>query len=189
MSLQRDPADETAPAIEASQRVGIYKTREAARQARDMMLGDGIPSAQVSLLSTEDPSGLQLATKRGTQAPLMAWLGMLGGTLFGGVIGAVLGRGAVSFAGMPIEIGARTISGLLFAFAFGLVGAAIGAVFGAQRAAYRTNFQQADAPDAGTALGVVTTSEEQDERARYAFKSTGAVDVHEEPARVLPRAV
>ena len=77
---------------------------------------------------------------------------------------------------------------LLFAFGLGFVGAAMAAAVGARHAAYRTEFQQADAAHFGCAVGVVTTTKEQSRMASYVLQSTGAIDIQRERARVNPRA-
>lgn len=184
-----EPLDqESANDYLAEQRVGIYKTSAAARRAKMMMINDGVPSEQISLLAPEDPDGLQLATRRATRAPTSAWLGLGAGSLLGAMLGSVMGHGAISFLGASFAGGGRWVTALIGALVIGLLGALIGAIIGGQRSVFRTAFRQPNSSGSGTALGVVTKSVGESRAADYAFESTGAINVHAEPARIAVQA-
>jgi len=171
----------------SEQRIGIYKTPDAARRAKAIMIERGIPPSQVSVLAAENPDGLQLATRRVSRAPTSGWVGLATGSAVGALLGATLARGSLALLGLGVFDG-RWVSALVFAFVLGLVGAAMAAIAGVRHAAYRTAFQQGDASRFGSAVGVITTTPEQSRMASYALKSTGAIDIHRERARVHPRA-
>lgn len=188
MTAQIHTQDPALVPYASEQRIGIYDTPDAARRAKAIMIERGIPPSQVSVLASENPDGIQLATRRINRAPSSGWFGLACGSMVGALLGATLGRGSLALLGLGV-LGGRWVSALVLAFVLGLVGAAMGAIAGARRAAYRTAFQQGDASRFGSAVGVVTTTPEQSRMASYALKSTGAIDIHRERARVRPRVV
>lgn len=157
--------------------IGVYKTREAAQKAKRTMRERGIPSERTSLLSPDDTHGPHLAVYADHRASQVAWVGaLLGGTLGGLVLGGLM-VGEVEFEGFT-----TLMEGHLVAFLVGFVlaavpGALIGAAIGWRQPTLKADFFDADEKRGGTALGVITLSDDELETARYAFRSTGALQV------------
>lgn len=179
-------------AIEAQRQpkqwVGIYKTRAAAQRGRQTMLERGVPEHNISLLAADGGPGPVLSAARTSRAPLTAWLGLLAGSTLGGLAGVLLGRGTLEVWGLEEPVAAWWISGTIFAFGFGLIGATLAALAGLRTTADEAAFHSPSDPRTGTALGVVTESAQQAVDVDDAYETSGAVDVHAEPARILPLA-
>lgn len=157
--------------------IGVYKTDEAAQKAKRTMRERGIPDDRTSLLSPDDTRGPHLAAYPHHQAAQVAWLGALIGGALGALVLGALTVGEVELEGFMNLLEGRVVSALV-GFAMGATpGALIGAFVGWRRPVLRADFFDADDKRGGTALGVVTKTVEELDAAKYAFRSTGALQV------------
>lgn len=155
--------------------IGLYKTTEAARKAKQLMRERGIPARRTSMLSPDDTEGPHLATYPHHQAARYA----LFGTVVAAFVGLVLFGAATegSVAGLEDVLSAKAVAMLVGVALLAPIGALVGAVIGWRRPVLQADFFDADADRGGTALGVIVESPDEHEAARYAFKATGALRV------------
>ena len=155
--------------------IGLYKTREAAAKARELMIARGIGEAQISLLAPEGEGGPRLAAYAASTSAATAWkYGLPAGALTA-LVGFGLTAGSLELGGSPIEAG---LVGALAGCSVGLLfGAAVGALVGRRQHMLRADFFAPDAKRGATALGVLTHDEAENEHARYAFRATGALQI------------
>ena len=155
--------------------IGLYKTREAAAKARELMVARGIGEAQVSLLAPEGEGGPRLAAYAASTSAETAWKYGLPTGAVAALVGFGITAGTLELGGSPIEAG---IVGALAGLGVGLLlGGAVGAVVGRRRHALRADFFEPDAKRGAVALGVLTHDEAENEHARYAFRATGALQI------------
>jgi len=155
--------------------IGLYKTMEAARKAKQLMRQRGIPDRRTSLLSPDDTDGPHLATYPHHQATRYAWLGAAIGAFVGAVAFGVSTEGAID--GLGTILGGKAVAMLVGIALFAPFGAIAGAIVGWRRPVLRADFFDADDKRGGTALGVIVESTEEDDAAHYAFRATGALRV------------
>lgn len=169
--------------------IGLYKTTEAARKAKAMMREQGIPDERTSLLAPDDTRGPHLAAFAHHAAGRYAWLGGALAAAFGALILGVSTTAEITWVNdHPFTAGhwASALWGAALAFPLGAV---VGAVFGWRKPTLRADFFEADEDRGGTALGVIARTAEEAEAARYAFRSTGALQVRSgKPVAARPAA-
>ena len=104
--------------------VGVFESREDARDAIEALKDDGFAADAISILSPDKQATQQIAEDTGTHAGAGAATGVVTGGVLGGIGGWLVGIGALAIPGVGPFIAAG-------AFATALGGAAIGAGIGA----------------------------------------------------------
>lgn len=155
--------------------IGLYKTTEAARKAKQLMRERGIPDRRTSMLSPDDTAGPHLATYPHHQAARYGAFGAILAAFVGLVAFGALTEGTV--VGLEDVLGAKVVAMLVGVALFAPVGAIVGALVGWRRPVLQADFFDADADRGGTALGVIIESPDEQEAAHYAFRATGALRI------------
>ena len=155
--------------------IGLYKTEVAATKAQELMMERGIPARRISRLAPDSDVGVRLASYAGHNAAPVAWKW---GAIAGLVLAATLGIGA---SGELTLVGLITVPGMvagaLAGFAIGLtVFGIVGAVIGRRQYRLQADFFTPDERRGAVALGAVLETDEEIEHARYAYRSTGALE-------------
>src|ERR1700682_5880047 len=104
--------------------VGVFESREDARDAIEALKDDGFAAGTISILSPDKQATQQIAEDTGTHAGGGAATGAVAGGILGGLGGWLVGIGALAIPGVGPFIAAG-------AFATALGGAAVGAGIGA----------------------------------------------------------
>ncbi len=161
--------------------VGLYKTPEAASKAVALMGARGIPDERTSLLRPDDRAGPHLATYASNLAARYACLGAAVAGAAVALLLAALTVGEIELEGIA-QIGSGALVPALAGFGFGApLGALVGALYGWRQPVLRADFFDADDRRGGTALGVLTETPDELEAARFAFRSTGALQIRRQP--------
>ncbi len=157
---------------------GIYRTRGAAEQGVDTLIGNGFRREDISVLLPENVGTKDFAHEKGTKAPEGAATGATAGAAIGGTLGLLAGIGALAIPGLGPFIAAGPIMGALAgAGSGGMVGGLIGALVGMGIPEYQAKRYEGIVRDGGILLSVHCDNSDWVKRAKELLEQTGANDV------------
>jgi hypothetical protein len=157
---------------------GIYKTRERAVEAVDMLTANGFRSTDISVLMPENVGTKDFAHEKKTKAPEGAAAGAGTGAVVGGTLGLLAGIGALAIPGLGPLIAAGPIMGALAgAGAGGAAGGLIGALVGMGIPEYEAKRYEGRVKSGHILLSVHCDSSDWVKKAKDVLERTGAEDI------------
>jgi hypothetical protein len=178
---------------------GIYPSYANVESGVDGLKAAGFNNRDISVLFSQSAGSKDFAHEKGTKAPEGATAGAGTGVVLGGVMGWLLGVGALAIPGLGPFIAAGPImAALAGAGVGGTVGGIAGALVGVGIPEYEAKRYEGKVKHGGILLSVHSDSSDGTKRAKLILEATGAQDIsstsegHSAGANVnqdLPRAV
>jgi len=157
---------------------GIYRSRERAEQAVDMLTSNGFRSTDISVLMAENVGTKDFAHEKGTKAPEGTATGAGAGAVVGGTLGLLAGIGALAIPGVGPLIAAGPIMGALAgAGAGGVAGGIIGALVGMGIPEYEAKRYEGRVKSGQILLSVHCDNSDWVGRAKEILERSGAEDI------------
>ena len=158
---------------------GIYQNRVQLEDAVNALHKAGFRNTDTAVLFSENQGSKDFAHERHTKAPECAILGAGLCAVVGGVLGYLVGSGAVAIPGVgPSFIAAGPIMGLLAGLGIGgTVGAMIGVLAGLGIPEYEAKRYDGRTKHGSTLLSVHCDSSDWVKRAKDRLKDTGAESI------------
>jgi hypothetical protein len=157
---------------------GICRTRAAAEQCVDDLLGNGFRKEDISVLMPENVGTKDFAHEKGTKAPEGAATGATAGGVIGGTLGLLAGIGALAIPGLGPFIAAGPIMGALAGVGTGaVVGGIAGALIGMGIPEYEAKRYEGMVREGGILLSVHCDNSDWVKRAKDILERDGARDV------------
>jgi hypothetical protein len=157
---------------------GIYRSRERAEQAVDMLTANGFRSTDISVLMAENVGTKDFAHEKGTKAPEGAATGAGAGVVVGGTLGLLAGIGALAIPGVGPLIAAGPIMGALAgAGAVGVAGGIVGALVGMGIPEYEAKRYEGRVKSGQILLSVHCDNSEWVSRAKEILERSGGEDI------------
>jgi hypothetical protein len=172
---------------------GIYSSVAYAERAVDTLVQAGFPSADISVLLSDNRGTKDFAHEKETKAPEGTAAGVTAGGVIGGGLGVLAGIGALAIPGIGPFIAAGPImAGLAGLGVGGAVGGLIGALIGMGIPEYEAKRYEGHIKSGGILLSVHCDTSDEIKRSKELLKGTGAEDIAStgesshgvEPARV-----
>jgi hypothetical protein len=158
--------------------LGIYKTREDAENAVNVLKNDGFSTDDISVLMPNSEGSQDFAHTKGTKAPEGATTGATSGAAIGGTLGLLAGLGVLAIPGIGPFIAAGPIMGALAgAGAGGAVGGIGGALIGLGVPEYEAKRYEGIVKDGGILLSVHAANSSEVDKAKKCLKKTDAKDI------------
>ncbi|MGB6387562.1 MAG: DUF3341 domain-containing protein [Terriglobales bacterium] len=176
---------------------GIYPSYANVESGVDGLKAAGFSNRDISVLLPAGAGTRDFAHEKGTKAPEGVTAGAGTGVVLGGVMGWLLGVGALAIPGLGPFIAAGPIMATLAgAGVGGTVGGITGALIGMGIPEYEAKRYEGRVKDGGILLSVHSNSSDETKRAKLILEATGAQDISStseassDHAKVdLPRAV
>jgi hypothetical protein len=176
---------------------GIYPSYANVESGVNGLKAAGFSNRDISVLFPAGAGSRDFAHEKGTKAPEGASAGAGTGVVLGGVMGWLLGVGALAIPGLGPFIAAGPImAALAGAGAAGVVGGIAGALVGMGIPEYEAKRYEGQVKDGGILLSVHSNSSDETKRAKLILEGTGAQDISstseassDQPKVDLPRAV
>jgi hypothetical protein len=176
---------------------GIFPSYANVESGVDGLKAAGFSNRDISVLFPAGAGSRDFAHEKGTKAPEGASAGAGTGVVLGGVMGWLLGVGALAIPGLGPFIAAGPImAALAGAGVGGTVGGIAGALVGMGIPEYEAKRYEGRVKDGGILLSVHSSSSDETKRAKLILEATGAQDVSstseaksDQPAVDLPKAV
>jgi len=157
---------------------GIYRTREDASRAVDVLRAAGFRNTDISALLPENVGTKDFAHEKNTKAPEGAAAGTASGVVVGGTLGWLAGIGALALPGLGPFIAAGPIMGLLAGAGAGAVtGGLIGALAGLGLPEYEAKRYEGRVKEGGILLSVHCDNSEWVRKAKDLLDQTGAGEI------------
>jgi hypothetical protein len=157
---------------------GIYPSYANVESGVDGLKAAGFSNRDISVLFPAGAGTKDFAHEKGTKAPEGASAGAGTGVVLGGVMGWLLGVGALAIPGLGPFIAAGPImAALAGAGAGGVVGGVTGALVGMGIPEYEAKRYEGRVKDGGILLSVHSNSSEETKRAKQILEATGAQDI------------
>jgi len=154
---------------------GIYPSYANVESGVDGLKAAGFSNRDISALFPAGDGTRDFAHEKGTKAPEGASAGAGTGVILGGVMGWLLGVGAIAIPGLGLFIAAGPImAALAGAGAAGVVGGIAGALVGMGIPEYEAKRYEGRVKDGGILLSVHSTSSDETKRAKLILEATGA---------------
>jgi hypothetical protein len=176
---------------------GIYPSYANVESGVDGLKAAGFSNRDISVLFPAGSGSRDFAHEKGTKAPEGASAGAGTGVVLGGVMGWLLGVGALAIPGLGPFIAAGPIMAALAGAGFGgTVGGIAGALIGMGIPEYEAKRYEGRVKDGGILLSVHSNTSDETKRAKLILEATGAQDISstseassDHPKVDLPRAV
>ncbi len=157
---------------------GIYPSYANVESGVDGLKAAGFSNRDISALFPAGAGSRDFAHEKGTKAPEGATAGAGTGVVLGGVMGWLLGVGALAIPGLGPFIAAGPImAALAGAGAAGVVGGIAGALVGMGIPEYEAKRYEGRVKDGGILLSVHSNSSDETKRAKLILEATGAQDI------------
>ncbi|HEX9760898.1 MAG TPA: hypothetical protein VGA40_08255 [Candidatus Acidoferrales bacterium] len=157
---------------------GIYPTLASVESGVDALKVGGFRNTDISVLFPDNTGSKDFAHEKGTKAPEGAVTGAGGGAVAGGVLGWLVGIGALTIPGLGIFVAAGPImAALAGAGVGGAVGGIGGALVGLGIPEYVAKRYEGRVKDGGILLSVHSDNSEWTKRAHEILERTGAQDI------------
>jgi hypothetical protein len=157
---------------------GIYTSADQAERAVNVLIDDGFPSQDVSVLMPDQRSTREFAHHKDTKAPEGATAGAAAGGALGGTLGVLVGLGTLAIPGLgPLLAAGPIVAGLAGLGAGGAVGGFIGALAGMGIPEYEARRYEGHVKNGGILLSVHCETPGEILRAREILTDTGATDI------------
>jgi hypothetical protein len=157
---------------------GIYKTRTAAENGVDRLIGAGFSAGDISALLSQAVSSREFAHEKHTKAPEGGTTGAVAGGAVGGTLGLLAGIGAIAIPGIGPFIAAGPImTALAGAGAGGAVGTLIGALSGLGMPEYEAKRYEGRVKTGDVLVSIHCDTSDEITLAKDLLKSTGAEDI------------
>jgi hypothetical protein len=176
---------------------GIYPSYTNVESGVDGLKAAGFSNRDISVLFPASAGSRDFAHEKGTKAPEGASAGAGTGVVLGGVMGWLLGVGALAIPGIGPFIAAGPImAALAGAGVAGTIGGIAGALIGMGIPEYEAKRYEGRVKDGGILLSVHSNSSDETKGAKLILEATGAQDISStseassgNPKVDLPRAV
>ena len=157
---------------------GIYPGVDNAERAVDMLVREGFPNNDISVLLPDNQSSKDFAHEKHTKAPEGTATGAATGGTIGGALGLLAGIGALAIPGVGPLIAAGPIVATLAGLGVGgAVGGLVGALVGMGIPEYEAKRYEGRVKDGGVLLSVHCATSNDVTRAKDLLKRTGAEDI------------
>jgi hypothetical protein len=157
---------------------GIYPNYANVENGVDGLKAAGFRNSDISVLFPESSGSKDFAHEKGTKAPEGATAGAGTGVVLGGVMGWLVGVGALAIPGLGPFIAAGPImAALAGAGVGGTVGGIAGALVGMGIPEYEAKRYEGRVKDGGILLSVHSDSSDWTKRAKQILEATGAQDI------------
>src|ERR1700678_1797326 len=157
---------------------GIYPSYANVESGVDGLKGAGFSNRDISVLFPAGSGSRDFAHEKGTKAPEGASAGAGTGVVLGGVMGWLLGVGALAIPGLGPFIAAGPIMAALAGAGFGgTVGGIAGALIGMGIPEYEAKRYEGRVKDGGILLTVHSDDSAWTKKAKEILERTGAQDI------------
>ncbi|WP_031495725.1 quinol:electron acceptor oxidoreductase subunit ActD [Bryobacter aggregatus] len=157
---------------------GIFHTRVGVENAIDQLRAHGFRSADISVLMPENVGNKDIGTEKTSKAPEAAAAAGATGAVAGGVLGWLVGIGALAIPGVGPFIAAGPIMAALAGVGAGAaVGGLGGALIGAGIPEYEVKRYEGRVKEGGILMSIHCDNAEWVTRAIDLLKKMGAVDI------------
>lgn len=164
--------------------VGVFRTREQARDAIDALKNAGFSSQDIGILMQDKGDTQEMARDTGTSAGTGAATGAVGGGILGGLAGWLVGVGALAIPGVGPFIAAGALGTALAGAAIGAgIGAVAGALIGMGVPEEEAKWYEGEVHGGGTLVTV--RSDTRHDEARRILKDHGAYDIRDRDAGTI----
>lgn len=156
----------------------IYMSRSVVDTAVNALKDAGFSNSTISILLPENVSTGELATERSTKAPEGAAVGVGSGAAVGGAMGWLVGVGALAIPGIGPVIAAGPLVAALAGIGIGgAFGGFAGSLVGMGIPEYEAKEYEGRLLKGGILVAVHCETNEQVNRAKEVFQSSGAEDI------------
>jgi hypothetical protein len=157
---------------------GIYRDREGVERTVEILRGAGFRNTDISVLFSENEGTKDFALEKGTKAPEGTAAGACTGAVAGGVLGWLVGIGALAIPGLGSFLAAGPIVAALAGVgAGGMVGGLVGILIGFGMPEYEAKRYEGQIRRGGMLMSVHCDNREWVKRAKDILKDTGAEDI------------
>jgi hypothetical protein len=157
---------------------GIYLTRSEVESAVSALRDAGFSGSDISVLLPENLGSTELVTDKSTKAPEAAAVGVGSGAAVGGVLGWLVGVGALAIPGIGPVIAAGPIVAMLAGIGVGgALGGFAGVLVGVGIPEYEAKRYEGRILQGGILVAVHCETSEETKRAKEIMEITGAEDV------------
>jgi len=157
---------------------GIYQTYEDVEYAVNALRSEGFRNTDVSVLFPDNKGTKDFAVEKNTKAPEGTAAGATTGVVIGGVLGWLVGIGALAIPGVGPFIAAGPIMAALAGVGVGgAVGGIAGALIGMGIPEYEAKRYEGRIKDGGILLSVHCDSSDWTSKAKKILERTGAQDI------------
>jgi hypothetical protein len=157
---------------------GIYLSRGDAESAVSALRDAGFSNADISVLLPENLGGKELPTEKSTKAREAAALGAGSGATVGGVLGWLLGAGALVIPGIgPVLAAGPLVTALAGIGVGGALGGFTGALVGVGIPEYAAKRYEGRLLKGGILLAVHCETSEEINRSLRLMAASGAEDI------------
>lgn len=164
--------------------VGVFRTREKAKDAIDSLKDAGFSSQDIGILMQDKGETQGMAQETGTNVGTGAATGAIGGGILGGLAGWLVGVGALAIPGVGPFIAAGAIGTALAGAAIGVgVGAIAGALIGMGVPEEEAKWYEGEVRGGGTLVTV--RSDTRHDEAHRILKDHGAYDIQDKDAGTI----
>jgi hypothetical protein len=157
---------------------GIYRDREGVERAVEILRRAGFRNTDISVLFPENEGTKDFALEKGTKAPEGTAAGAGTGAVAGGVLGWLVGIGALAIPGLgPFLAAGPIVAALAGVGAGGMVGGLVGALIGLVMPEYEAKRYEGQIRRGGILMSVHSDNPDWVKRAKDILKETGAEDI------------
>jgi hypothetical protein len=157
---------------------GIYPSYSAVESAVDALKAADFRATDISVLFPENVGTKDFAHEKGTKAPEGATTGAGTGFVAGGILGWLVGIGALAIPGLgPFVAAGPIVSALAGAGAGGAIGGIAGALIGMGIPEYEAKRYEGRVKKGGILLSVHSDNSDWTKRAKEILERTGAEDI------------
>ncbi len=157
---------------------GIFKSRSEVERAVDRLKTEGFSNTDISVLMPDSGDTKEFAHEKATKAPEGTTAGATTGVAAGGILGWLVGAGALAIPGLGPFVAAGPIMGALAgAGAGGAVGGLTGGLIGMGFPEYEAKRYAGYVKDGGMLLSVHCEDSEEVDRAKELLEAVGAEDI------------
>jgi hypothetical protein len=157
---------------------GIYRDREGVERTVEILRGAGFRNTDISVLFPENEGTKDFALEKGTKAPEGTAAGAGTGAVAGGVLGWLVGIGALAIPGLgPFLAAGPIVAALAGVGAGGMVGGLVGALIGLGMPEYEAKRYEGQIRRGGMLMSVHCDNPDWVKRAKDILRETGAEDI------------
>ena len=168
--------------------IGIVDTQAQAENLLQHLQQAGFSSSNISAIFPDQRGTKDFAHEHNTKAPEGAVVGATSGGLLGGTLGLLAGIGALAIPGLGAFIAAGPIMAALSGAAAGAaVGGVAGALIGLGIPELEAKMYEGKLRSGNILFAVHVDNDEQEERAKAAFKKQGAHDISSTSESSVPK--
>jgi len=160
---------------------GIFKTKESAERAVDVLKASGFRSNDVSVLFSSGQMSENFAHKKATKVPEGTATGVTSGVIIGSSLGWLAGIGSLAIPGVgPFVAAGPIMAALAGAGVGGTVGGIVGALIGIGIPEYEAKRFEGFIKDGGILLSVHVDDADLKKSAKEILDHCGAEDIDSE---------